>query len=182
MDTGNSKLVEPPGNDETTDIEFIYKESCEIARHYSVAIRNIRTLAVVQGLAALSAVIYVYSRYIELGIFSPFTLSAISVFGTGVTLLMWYLHYNYLDNFRVAEKQVIYIENSYFSRFKPWTEQSKARKTRWRGIRGKMINYAIYVLLLGTLVFTGALPWTPIMSDIQSGGHVNMPPKAGQVK
>lgn len=44
------------------ELKAAYKESCDIVRHYSLAVRSIRTITIVQGLTVLSAVVYIVTK------------------------------------------------------------------------------------------------------------------------
>ena len=146
---------EPPNISRSMNhIEIAYKESCDIVRHYSIAVRHIRTLAIAHGVTILGAIAVIFYRIqnpemINLEMIK-WTVVSISIYGLVATIILGCLHDNYLNNFLSQEKTAIKLENKLLCDQKPWYENKKARKDRWGKYNKKygfVVNKAIYYSL-----------------------------------
>lgn len=129
----------------------VYEEGCAAIRHYSLALRNIRTIAIAQGFAVLTAVFYLAKE-------GDFFLSAgASIFGIALTGILYQLHQNYYSHARSVLTYVIDLEKRYLEQTGgPWSAMEKMMAEDWskRYVRFAL-NKAMYLLLIFALI--GAL-------------------------
>lgn len=130
-------------------IEKAYDEACTLLRHYSVAKRNIRTLAIAQGFAILAAAGLALKD-------DKFTIAiGIAVFGIVLTIIIHMLHFSYRQYSTHTYRYVLTLENKIFGENEGvWTyiEKNKANNNTSHNRRKFFINYALFIWLLFTLL------------------------------
>ncbi len=132
----------------TIDIKSAYEEGCSAIRHYSLALRNIRTIAIAQGFAVLTAVSYLAKE-------EKYELSAgAALFGIVLTIIIYQLHMNYYSHVRSVVKYVTKLEKEHLnSEGGPWLAMDNMRQKVWaRPIVRFALNKALYFLLVISLL------------------------------
>lgn len=105
-----------------------YIEGCNAVRHYSNALKNIRTMTILQGFAIISASSLVASEG-KIGLFSSLI---ISMAGICLTIILYSLLLNYFTHVRSAMEYVWSIEKKETEIGDgPWVAIEANRKILW---------------------------------------------------
>lgn len=103
--------------------ETRYTEACEVVRHYSRFVIDVRTLTIVQGLAVIGAVGYLSKDGMH-----AFAIGG-AVFGLFLTYILFSFHRAYLAYFEAALKYILVdLERN----GGPWSAYEKARQQKRR--------------------------------------------------
>jgi len=102
-------------------IDTRYTEACEVVRHYSRCVIDVRTMAVVQGLAVVGAVGYLSKDGMYI-----FAIAG-AVFGLFLTYILFSFHRAYLAYFEAALK---YILVDLEKNGGPWSAYEKMRQQK----------------------------------------------------
>lgn len=131
------------------EITTLYEEGCKSIRHYSLALRNIRTITIAQGFAVLTAVFYLTKENQYL--FSV----VVTMFGIALTGILYRLHANYHSYLRTAINYILDIEKKHLDKYcGPWSAMEENRRGYISVILVKFtLNMAIYVLLVITFIY-----------------------------
>ena len=124
----------------------VYSECCQSLRHYSNAIIAIRTLAMAQGLAVVSAQVYLLTTPLKAG---PVP-SLAAVFGLGLTIVFLAMHWNYKLHFDAALSNTLVVEASLNLPY-PGTWQSYSQ-AKGRGVMSRLVRvialHGVFAILL----------------------------------
>ena len=122
---------------------FYYEQACEARRLYSIHVKDIRTVSIVQGIALLGGVVYLDGQH-----FYHEAIAGI-VLGFFLTLTLWSMHKVYFDHSMEMQNYIsIVLEN----KNGPWTNHIKSRNKRLNGkIRYGLFQHGVFLLLLLSL-------------------------------
>jgi len=131
------------------DIKTSYEEGCSAIRHYSLALRNIRTIAVAQGFAVLTAASYLAKE-------EKYVISAgAALFGILLTGIIYQFHMNYYSHVRAVVQYVVKLEQDNLKTDGgAWTSMENMRRDVWvrRPLVRFALNKALYILLVLSLL------------------------------
>ncbi|MCB9746818.1 MAG: hypothetical protein H6755_00240 [Candidatus Omnitrophica bacterium] len=117
-----------------------YEQACEAFRHYSLHVREIRTVSIAQGLTVLagSAFLTNQSQYSQ-------ALAAIG-FGFLLTITLWSMHKMYFDHSMEMQK---YISEILEDKDGPWTNHRESRRKRLEGrFKHGLFKHGVFILLM----------------------------------
>lgn len=126
--------------------ETLYKEACEGIFHFSLAVRNLRTISLVQGTTILVAVSLLVSKSLYVQSFFA------SVFGIIVTMLMYNLHEHYKNHLLTFLEYTKTIESGLDKKFLgPWRygmiqRDNKKQSSKWRQFLLDKCMYYVFVI------------------------------------
>ena len=119
-----------------------YEESCRAFRHYSDALRNIRTLAIAQGFAVLTGVALLTRESLE------FLAICASLLGIVITIVLKKLQGAYGENALVAASHTEDLEKK-AGGGRIWSAINRARRNRESKWMNRFaVHHAIYVALI----------------------------------
>ncbi len=128
--------------DDKERFELFYNESCEAYRHYSISIREIRIIAIVQGIVVLTGSGYLLQNKFYTGAL------AVAVFGIFLTLSLWRLHKTYYRN---AMSYLEYITEQLEMNSGPWSNHKRFHKRRIsRKFVHSILKDSIFILFLAS--------------------------------
>lgn len=130
----------------TINISKAYEEGCATLRHYSEALRNIRTLTIAQGLAVLYSVANLAKE-------NKLVLSLLTaIFGIVLTVILHQLHRLYLHHVKAVAAYIIDLEESLKESGGPWAAiEAKRAEFLTKKVRFAL-EHAIFVLLILSLM------------------------------
>lgn len=119
--------------------ESLYKEACDSYRHYSILIKDVRLLTIVQGITVLSGIGFL----IQSNLYSASIITAI--FGLFLTMTLHRLHKTYFTN---AMNLLNYIYSELEGGIGPWSNQHDFHLNRTEKQMSKiLIRHGIFVLI-----------------------------------
>ena len=136
-----------PNKGNQIGISKLYEEASSAQMHYSVSVRNIRTITIAQGFVILSGIGYLINE-------EQFLLSFVAgLFGLALTLILYLLYRHYLNLALAALEYVRYLEKEYTSpKDGIWETIGKKREEFFSNKLIKfVINKLLYYLLWTTI-------------------------------
>ncbi|GJM16899.1 MAG: hypothetical protein DHS20C13_22260 [Thermodesulfobacteriota bacterium] len=138
MDTINT----PIPSDQKFNFSLFYSEGCSTLRHYSQAVKNIRTITIAQGLAVIYAITFLTKE-------EEFILSILAgLFGLVLTCIFYFLHQHYLNLSIASLEYIRKLEEVEFAHEGIGSAIKNARSKFWsKWIVRFIFTKALYLLL-----------------------------------
>ncbi len=140
-----------------------YKEACQLVRHYSTCVINLRAFTIAQGLAVVGA-----AGYFSKDRFHWYAL-ATTAFGMLLTWVLYSFHASYLAYFLAGLTYATTLEGG----AGPWTEYNAERCARRQGFLYKIMHlYGGITVIFVSLSFVAVYNILRLLMDQASSTYV----------
>lgn len=126
-----------------------YEQACEACRHYSIHVREIRTITIAQGITVLAGAGYLLKEKLYLE-----SLLA-TILGFLLTLTLWSMHKMYFDHSLGMQE---YISKNLENKKGPWSNHRESRQKRLEGkLKHDLFKHGVFLLLTVSLILMNIL-------------------------